>query len=112
MKVKVGDKVKVIAGKDLGKEGTITKIIRKKDKVVVSGVNIVKRAMKPNAQNEAGGIVSMEAPIHVSNVKVIADTKKAAKTTKTEEVKTVKTEEKKTTKNAETKKTTKKAGDK
>jgi len=111
MKVKVGDKVKVIAGKDLGKEGTITKIIRKKDKVVVSGVNIVKRAMKPNAQNEAGGIVSMEAPIHVSNVKVIADTKKAAKTTKTEEVKTTKTEEK-TTKKAETKKTTKKAGDK
>jgi large subunit ribosomal protein L24 len=111
MKVRVGDKVKVIAGKDLGKEGTITKIIKKKDRVVVSGVNIVKRAMKPNAQNEAGGIVSMEAPIHVSNVKVVTE-KKAAKAAKTEEVKTVKTEEKKTTKKAETKKTTKKAGDK
>jgi len=111
MKVRVGDKVKVIAGKDLGKEGTITKIIKKKDRVVVSGVNIVKRAMKPNAQNEAGGIVSMEAPIHISNVKVVTD-KKATKASKSEEVKTVKTEEKKTTKKAETKKTTKKAGDK
>ena len=48
MKVKVGDKVKVLAGKDLGKEGTVIRTISKKDQVVVSGINIVKRHMKPN----------------------------------------------------------------
>ena len=100
MKVKVGDKVKVLAGKDKGKEGTITVTLKKKDKVVVSGINIVKKHMKPNAQNETGGILEVEAPIHVSNVKVIDSNKKA---------KTAKVEEKKTTK----KKTTKKeAGEK
>ena len=91
MKVKVGDKVKILAGKDKGKEGTVTVTLKAKDKVVVSGVNIVKKHMKPNAMNETGGILSVEAPIHVSNVKVI-DSKatKTAKTTKVEEKKTTK----------------------
>lgn len=89
MKVKVGDKVKILAGKDKGKEGTVTVTLKKKDKVVVSGINIVKKHMKPNAMNETGGIVSVEAPIHVSNVKVIEGSK-TAKTTKTEEKKTTK----------------------
>jgi len=86
MKVKVGDKVKILAGKDKGKEGTVTTTLKKKDKVVVSGINIVKKHMKPNAMNETGGIVSVEAPIHVSNVSVIKDAKseKKAKTTKKE----------------------------
>ena len=84
MKVKVGDKVKILAGKDKGKEGTVTVTLKKKDKVVVSGVNIVKKHMKPNANNENGGIVSVEAPIHVSNVKVIDDDKKAKKDDKKE----------------------------
>ena len=75
MKVKVGDKVKILAGKDKGKEGTVTVTLKAKDKVVVSGVNIVKKHMKPNAMNETGGILSVEAPIHVSNVKVITETK-------------------------------------
>ena len=75
MKVKVGDKVKILAGKDKGKEGTVTVTLRNKDKVVVSGINIVKKHMKPNAMNETGGILSVEAPIHVSNVKVITETK-------------------------------------
>lgn len=82
MKVKVGDKVKILAGKDKGKEGTVTTTLRKKDKVVVSGINIVKKHMKPNAMNETGGIASVEAPIHVSNVSVIESSK--AKTTKKE----------------------------
>ena len=82
MKVKVGDKVKILAGKDKGKEGTVTTTLRKKDKVVVSGIKIVKKHMKPNAMNETGGIVSVEAPIHVSNVSVIESSK--AKTTKKE----------------------------
>jgi len=86
--VKVGDKVKVLAGKDKGKEGTITSILKKKDRVVVSGVNVVKKHIKPSAYNENGGIVEVEASIHVSNVKVVegktaAKAEKAEKTTKT-----------------------------
>ena len=93
MKVKVGDKVKVLAGKDKGKEGTVTLTLRKKDKVVVSGINMVKKHMKPNAMNETGGIVSVEAPIHVSNVQVITSDKKA-KTAKVEEKSKTKTTKK------------------
>ena len=85
MKVKVGDKVKVIAGKDKGKTGTVRFTLKKKDKVVVEGINIVKKHMKPNTMNETGGILSVEAPIHVSNVKVIEgkDGKKETKKTTT-----------------------------
>ena len=97
--VKVGDKVIVIAGDDKGKEGTVTKIIKDKNKVVVSGVNIVTKHMKPNAANETGGRVEIEAPIHISNVKVVADdkkaTKKAEKTTKEEPKKVTKKSTKK-----------------
>ena len=81
MKVKVGDKVKILAGKDRGKEGKVLFTLKKKDKVVVEGINIVKKHMKPNQQNETGGILSVEAPIHVSNVKVI-EGKEAKKETK------------------------------
>ncbi len=102
--VKVGDKVLVIAGDDKGKEGTVTKIIRDKNKVVVSGVNVVVKHVKPSAMNETGGRVEMEAPIHISNVKVITEEKKAAKKAE----KTTKVEEKKTTK----KSTKKESGDK
>lgn len=101
MKVRVGDKVRILAGKDKGKEGKVTVTLKKKDKIVVEGINIVKKHMKPNNANETGGILSVEAPIHVSNVKVIEskDTKKAE----------IKKEVKKTT----TKKSTKKeVGDK
>ena len=92
MKVRVGDKVKILAGKDRGKEGKVLVTLKKKDKVVVEGINIVKKHMKPSQMNETGGILSVEAPIHVSNVKVI------------EGKETKKTTEKKTT----TKKSTKK----
>ena len=115
MKVKVGDKVKVLAGKDLGKEGTVIRTISKKDQVVVSGVNVVKRHMKPDMYNQQGGIVEMEKPIHVSNVKVLdsKDSKKAAKTAKVTEKATKEVKEEKTTaKKAAAKKTTKKVGDK
>lgn len=101
MKVRVGDKVRILAGKDRGKEGKVVLTLKKKDKVVVEGINIVKKHMKPNAMNETGGILSVEAPIHVSNVKVI-ETKEDKKTTKKAEVKDTKA--KKTT----TKKSTKK----
>ena len=89
MKVKVGDKVKILAGKDRGKEGKVLVTLKKKEKVVVEGINIVKKHMKPSQTNETGGILSVEAPIHVSNVKVIESDKKA-KTTKVEEKKSTK----------------------
>ena len=81
MKVRVGDKVKILAGKDRGKEGKVLVTLKKKDKVVVEGINIVKKHMKPSQTNETGGILSVEAPIHVSNVKVIEEVKKEAKKT-------------------------------
>ena len=70
MKLKVGDKVRVIAGSSKGKEGKITKTLRKEDRVIVEGVNIVKKHKKGNGQ-ETGGILEVEAPIHVSNVMLI-----------------------------------------
>ena len=76
MKVKVGDNVKVLAGKDKGKEGKIIKTLKKKDKVVVEGINIIKKHIKPGRQNETGSIQEMVAPIHVSNVKKIEKTTK------------------------------------
>ena len=93
MKIKVGDKVKVIAGSDKGKEGKVLRTIAKENRVVVEGVRVIKRHVKPNGQNEPGGIKEYEAPIHVSNVKLVdgakKETKKAtkAKTTDKKEVK-------------------------
>ena len=81
MKVKVGDKVKILAGKDKGKEGTIIATLKNKDRVVVEGINMVKKHMKPGRMNESGQILEVENPIHVSNVKKIED-KKTAKTKK------------------------------
>ena len=98
MKVKVGDKVRVLAGKDKGKEGRIIKTLKKDNKVVVEGINMVKKHVKPNRMNEVGSIVDVEAPIHVSNVKKIEETaKKATKAAKVEkEVKVEKAEAKRT----------------
>ncbi len=70
MKIKKGDKVIVITGKDKGKTGEVTKAMPKENKVIVSGVNMVKRHQKPTQEN-AGGIVNKEAPIHVSNVAIV-----------------------------------------
>lgn len=84
MKIKVNDKVKILAGKDKGKEGIVIKTLKKEDKVIVEGINIVKKHQKPRNTNENGSIVEVAAPIHVSNVKKIAEeTKKSAKTSKT-----------------------------
>ncbi|KRK48946.1 50S ribosomal protein L24 [Secundilactobacillus kimchicus] len=71
MNIKTGDKVRVIAGKDKGKEGTVTKTIAAKDRVVIEGVNMIKKAQKASQSNPQGGIVEVEAPIHVSNVMLI-----------------------------------------
>ena len=70
MNLKVGDKVVVIAGASKGKEGKITKTLAKENRVIVEGVNIVKKHRKGNGQ-ESGGILEVEAPIHRSNVMLI-----------------------------------------
>lgn len=67
LKIKKGDQVIVITGRDKGKTGEVTKVMPKESKVIVQGINMVKRHTKPS-QVSAGGIVSKEAPIHVSNV--------------------------------------------
>lgn len=77
-RVKKGDKVKIITGKDKGKEGEILRVIKETDRVLVSGVNMVKRHTKPGAAS-AGGIISKELSIHVSNVALI-DPKSGAAT--------------------------------
>jgi len=68
MHVKKGDKVKVITGKDKGKTGVVLEAYPKKNRVLVEGVNIVKKHAKPSQDNPQGGIISQEAAIHVSNV--------------------------------------------
>ena len=70
MNLKVGDKVVVIAGTSKGNEGKITKTLRKENRVIVEGCNIVKKHKKGNGQ-ESGGILEQEAPIHASNVMII-----------------------------------------
>jgi len=71
MKLKVGDKVVVIAGKNKGSVGNITHVLKKDNKVVVEGVNVVKKHVKPSAQNQTGGIIEVSAPIHASNVMIL-----------------------------------------
>lgn len=70
MNFKIGDKVVVIAGSNKGKEGKIIKVLRGDNKVIVEGVNLVKKHKKGNGQ-ETGGILEIEAPIHASNVMMI-----------------------------------------
>ncbi len=82
MKIKVGDNVKILAGKDKGKTGMVTKTLKKEDRVIVDGINVVKKHVKPNNQNETGGIIESFAPIHVSNVQKVES--KPNKTTKKE----------------------------
>ena len=74
MKIKKGDQVIVISGDDKGKTGEVIKAMPKVNKVVVSGVNLVKRHTKPS-QTSAGGIITKEAAIHVSNVAIVSNGK-------------------------------------
>ena len=68
MKLRVGDTVQVIAGSDKGKTGEVIQVLRKEDRVIVEGVNMVTKHIKPSQADPEGGIVTREAPIHVSNV--------------------------------------------
>lgn len=85
MKLKTGDKVTVIAGADKGKSGKILKVLE--DKVIVEGIHVVKKHLKPKYNNGTGEIIETEAPIHKSNVKLIeekSNKKEAKKLTKEE----------------------------
>ena len=69
--IKKGDMVQVIAGDNKGQQGKVLKVEVSKQRAIVEGVNICKKATKPNAQNPQGGIIEKEAPIHVSNLQVL-----------------------------------------
>jgi large subunit ribosomal protein L24 len=70
-KIKRGDHVVVIAGKDRGKRGTVRRVVTKDDRVVVEGVNMVKKHQRARQQNQQSQIIEREAPIHISNVMLI-----------------------------------------
>ncbi len=69
--IKKGDTVYVNAGEDKGKTGKVLKVLVEKQRAIVEGVNMVSKSQKPNAKNPQGGIVKMEAPIHISNLNVV-----------------------------------------
>ena len=71
LNIRKGDTVKVIGGKDLGKEGKVLRTVPETERVVVEKVNLVKKANRPTQQNPQGGISTLEAPIHVSNVMLV-----------------------------------------
>ncbi len=79
LKIRTGDTVRVIAGDHKGSEGTVTKILREKNKAIVEGVNMISKHVKPSAENPQGGIVKKEAPIQVSNLSLLT---KDGKTTR------------------------------
>ncbi len=69
--IKKGDTVVVITGNYRGQKGRVLEVIRKNDRAIVEGVNLVKKHTKPNAQNPQGGIVEQEASIHISNLMLV-----------------------------------------
>ena len=75
MKIKTGDTVKVIAGKDKDKEGKVLSVDKKTGRVVGEGVNMVTKHAKPSASNQQGGIINKEAPIDASNVMYVQNGK-------------------------------------
>jgi large subunit ribosomal protein L24 len=80
-RLKIGDLVQVVAGKDKGKRGKVTKLLKNVDRVVVEGVNMVVRHQRPNQRNTEGGRLEQEAALHVSNVMPIdAETDKPTRT--------------------------------
>ncbi len=71
MKIKKGDKVRVITGENIGKEGKVIRAYPKTNRVLVEGVNVIKKHSKPTQANPDGGILEFEAPIHASNVMIV-----------------------------------------
>ncbi|MBC8213983.1 MAG: 50S ribosomal protein L24 [Candidatus Marinimicrobia bacterium] len=75
MKIKKGDSVKVMTGNDKNKIGRVLKVYPKKDRILVEGVNMVKKHTRPTQDNPQGGILEKESTIHISNVKLVVDGK-------------------------------------
>lgn len=72
MKIKKGDKVRVLAGKDRGKEGEVMFAFPEKSTVIVEGVNLAKKHQRPQGENQPGGIIDKDMPMHVSNVAILS----------------------------------------
>ncbi len=72
MKIRKGDRVQVLSGKDRGKEGVVSRALPKDDKVIVDGVNVARKHQKPTRQSQQGGIIEKDMPIHVSNVAIVS----------------------------------------
>ena len=77
-KIKVNDEVVILAGKDKGKTGTVERIFGTQNKILVKGVNLVKKAVRPTQENPAGGFVEVERPVHASNLALISPKTKTA----------------------------------
>lgn len=71
MKIKINDKVKVLSGKDSGKTGKVIQVFPKEEKVVVEGVNIMKKSLKPNKKSEKGQVIELAGPLHASKVALV-----------------------------------------
>jgi len=71
LSIRTGDRVRVLAGKDKGKEAKVLAVYPHKERVVVERVNLVKKATRPTQKHPAGGILEIEAPLHVSNVAIV-----------------------------------------
>ena len=71
MSIRKGDRVRVMRGNEAGREGTVLRVDREKNRVVIEGVNVRKRHRKPSATDPEGGIISFEAPLHASNVMLL-----------------------------------------
>ncbi len=74
MKLKKGDRVRVLSGKDVGREGEVTRVIPERNKVIVDGINVAKRHQKATRATMQGGIIDKDMPIHVSNVAYVCST--------------------------------------
>ena len=74
MKIKKGDRVQVISGKDVGKQGEVTRVLLERNKVIVDGINVAKRHQRATKATMQGGIIDKDMPIHVSNVAVVCST--------------------------------------
>src|SRR5437016_5610599 len=70
-KIKKNDNVLVLSGKDRGKQGQVRRVIPKESRAIVNGVNMVKKHRRPRTQQEVGGIIDMEAPLHLSNIALV-----------------------------------------
>ncbi|MCE2786629.1 MAG: 50S ribosomal protein L24 [Bacteroidota bacterium] len=77
--IKKGDMVMVIAGDDKGKKGRVIEVMNAQNRALIEGINIVSRHTKPNAQNQQGGIIKKEAPVNISNLKVVDKTGNATR---------------------------------